>query len=145
MRCCCACCCTSLHALPLRLETFQAVRPSSNSRGPSTDLALSRRRQTTAMAGWEVRWSKSRQRAYFYNVDSSESTWTPPEGLTDDDISKLDGAELLTTPLPAAGSSSSSPSKVQASHLLVKHEGSRRPSSWKEVSSRPLLHLLREV
>jgi NIMA-interacting peptidyl-prolyl cis-trans isomerase 1 len=30
--------------------------------------------------------------------------------------------------------SSSAPSQVRASHLLVKHAGSRRPSSWKEAT-----------
>lgn len=31
-----------------------------------------------------------------------------------------------------AGSTNSGPEQVQCSHLLVKHEKSRRPSSWRE-------------
>jgi len=33
------------------------------------------------------------------------------------------------------------PEKVRASHLLIKHAGSRRPSSWKEVSLIRLLSM----
>ncbi|THH10394.1 hypothetical protein EW145_g1362 [Phellinidium pouzarii] len=40
-----------------------------------------------------------------------------------DEIQKFPGAELLSGKKPA---------QVRASHLLVKHKGSRRPSSWKE-------------
>ena len=40
----------------------------------------------------------------------------------------LPGAHLLS-----GNGGGSKPSQVRASHLLVKHNGSRRPSSWKEV------------
>jgi NIMA-interacting peptidyl-prolyl cis-trans isomerase 1 len=91
-------------------------------------------------ASWEVRFSKSRSRAYFYNVDTQESRWEPPAELTDEDISQLKGAELLSAAAAPAATGSGSSGKVQASHILVKHEGSRRPSSWKEV--RPVLALI---
>ena len=64
------------------------------------------------MATWEERWSKSKQRIYYLNTETKESTWDRPDG----DI------------IPYKPDTS----QVQASHLLVKHSGSRRPSSWKQ-------------
>ncbi|KAK3921122.1 Putative peptidyl-prolyl cis-trans isomerase dodo [Frankliniella fusca] len=49
---------------------------------------------------------------YYLNVYTKESQWD--------------------TPTSPASSNHSGPSKVQCSHLLVKHAGSRRPSSWRE-------------
>ncbi|KAL7009299.1 peptidyl-prolyl cis-trans isomerase Pin1 [Cystobasidiomycetes sp. EMM_F5] len=77
---------------------------------------------------WEVRWSNSRQRAYFYNDAQSLSIWEPPTGLSEDDIVNLPGARENLHRQPQA------PEQVQASHLLIKHAGSRRPSSWKETN-----------
>ena len=59
---------------------------------------------------------------YFYNSVTKTSVWESPEDLTAEEIAKLPGAEHLTRP-----------AKVRASHLLVKHSGSRNPSSWREV------------
>lgn len=50
---------------------------------------------------------------YYLNVYTKESQWDRPEK-------------------PAEPSSTTGPGQVQCSHLLVKHEGSRRPSSWRE-------------
>lgn len=50
---------------------------------------------------------------YYLNVYTKESQWDRPEK-------------------PAEPISSSGPEQVQCSHLLVKHEHSRRPSSWRE-------------
>ncbi|KAJ3177967.1 Peptidyl-prolyl cis-trans isomerase NIMA-interacting protein 1 [Gaertneriomyces sp. JEL0708] len=55
---------------------------------------------------WEERWSKSRNRAYYFNAATGESVWDKPNGAAGD--------------------------QVRASHLLVKHRDSRRPSSWRE-------------
>lgn len=49
--------------------------------------------------------------SYYLNIYTKESQWDCP-----------------TQPAQP----SSGPSQVQCSHLLVKHEGSRRPSSWRE-------------
>ncbi|KAI8482402.1 PREDICTED: peptidyl-prolyl cis-trans isomerase NIMA-interacting 1-like [Branchiostoma belcheri] len=56
--------------------------------------------------GWEKRVSKSQGRAYYLNVYTKQSQWEKP----------TDAAT----------------SQVRCSHLLVKHVGSRRPSSWKQ-------------
>lgn len=64
--------------------------------------------------GWVKKVSKSTGKEYYYNTSTNESQWEIP---TDH--------------------SGSNGSSVRASHLLVKHEDSRRPSSWKqEVISR---------
>lgn len=51
--------------------------------------------------------------SYYLNIYTKESQWETPTS-------------------PAEGGSNSGPNKVQCSHLLVKHAGSRRPSSWRE-------------
>eukprot|EP00088_Acartia_fossae_P037041 TRINITY_DN38238_c0_g1_i1.p1 TRINITY_DN38238_c0_g1~~TRINITY_DN38238_c0_g1_i1.p1 ORF type:complete len:163 (-),score=22.11 TRINITY_DN38238_c0_g1_i1:153-614(-) len=59
--------------------------------------------------GWEKRTSRSTGQDYYLNIHTKQSQWDVP-----------------TSPATPA------PSQVRASHLLVKHRGSRRPSSWRE-------------
>ncbi|KAL0951874.1 hypothetical protein HGRIS_008534 [Hohenbuehelia grisea] len=75
--------------------------------------------------GWEIRMSNSRGVPYYFNADTKESSWDTPEGLNQDEVKGLPGAHYLE-------GSGGKPKQVRASHLLVKHSGSRRPSSWKE-------------
>ncbi|KAH9854382.1 rotamase-domain-containing protein [Lenzites betulinus] len=84
-------------------------------------------------APWEVRLSTSRGVPYFYNTNTHESIWEAPPDLSQDEIAALPGAEHY---LPGAhgGAGGQRPAQVRASHLLVKHSGSRRPSSWKEAN-----------
>ncbi|PVF91886.1 rotamase-domain-containing protein [Serendipita vermifera] len=79
--------------------------------------------------GWEVRMSNSRGKPYFYNKETNQSSWDPPSELTPEEIKKLQGAHLLER-----GTSSAGLRSVRASHLLVKHRDSRRPSSWREAN-----------
>lgn len=53
---------------------------------------------------WEKRWSSTHSKDYYYNKQTGKSQWE----------------------LPVAGET------VQVCHLLVKHAGSRRPSSWRQ-------------
>lgn len=78
------------------------------------------------MSGWEVRFSNSRKTPYFYNAQTQQSTWEPPAGMSEAEIHALPGAKYLTGGGDAG--------QVRASHILAKHAGSRRPSSWKQVS-----------
>jgi NIMA-interacting peptidyl-prolyl cis-trans isomerase 1 len=66
------------------------------------------------MTVYEERWSKSKQRVYYLNTETKESTWDKPE----------DGEIIPYKP---------DTTQIAASHLLVKHNGSRRPSSWKQA------------
>ncbi|ONH66861.1 Peptidyl-prolyl cis-trans isomerase pin1 [Cyberlindnera fabianii] len=68
-------------------------------------------------SGWTIKFSRSHQRDYYFNPDTRESVWEPPAGT---DIAQLE-----------AYNASRPPSKVRAAHLLIKHNGSRRPASWK--------------
>ena len=57
-------------------------------------------------SGWIEKVSNSTGRAYYYNAQTKESQWEKPSGNV-------------------SGS-------VRASHLLVKHNQSRRPFSWRQ-------------
>jgi len=61
--------------------------------------------------GWEERVSRSTGQSYYVNKYTKQSQWETP-----------------TEPAKPA----SEDDKVQASHLLVKHRDSRRPSSWRQ-------------
>ncbi|KAJ6463748.1 hypothetical protein DFH09DRAFT_1226899 [Mycena vulgaris] len=74
------------------------------------------------MSQWEVRISSSRGAPYFFNTETTQSSWTPPPELSEEQVNAL----------MAASQQSKRSGQVRASHLLVKHSGSRRPSSWKE-------------
>lgn len=69
-------------------------------------------KMSKAPPGWEVRMSKSRGKPYYFNPDTKESSWEWPT---------------------SAGPEPAEEDQVRASHILVKHAKSRRPSSWKEV------------
>ncbi|UZJ52517.1 hypothetical protein CBS101457_001837 [Exobasidium rhododendri] len=92
-------------------------------------------------SGWEVRFSKSRQLPYYFNSGSGLSVWEKPDDITDEQVASLPGSHYLKSGggedgermAAANGSSANAPNgQVRASHLLVKHSGSRRPSSWKD-------------
>lgn len=53
---------------------------------------------------------------YYLNLLTKESQWSVPTKPASENT----------------GSTNSGPEQVQCSHLLVKHEKSRRPSSWRE-------------
>lgn len=90
-------------------------------------------------AAWEIRFSNTRKRPYFYNSQSQQSCWEVPPALTDADLTQLPGAQHLsynsssgTNAESDAATSNNNNNKIRASHLLIKHSGSRRPSSWRE-------------
>ncbi|XP_066928141.1 peptidyl-prolyl cis-trans isomerase NIMA-interacting 1-like [Clytia hemisphaerica] len=56
--------------------------------------------------GWIEKTSNSTGKKYYYNTQTQQSQWEKP---TDDDVKS-----------------------VRASHLLVKHNESRRPASWRQ-------------
>lgn len=82
-------------------------------------------------SGWEVRFSNSRRIPYFYNASTGQSTWEPPAGVTEDQVRAMPGAAKYLQ-----ASDAKPEGQVRASHILAKHTGSRRPSSWKQVRSR---------
>ena len=79
--------------------------------------------------------SQSRGVAYFFRAPANgvagESRWDAPPDMSDDEINALPGAsEYLQSD---AKPQRSEDERMRASHLLVKHRDSRRPSSWREV------------
>ncbi|EDV27565.1 Peptidyl-prolyl cis-trans isomerase pin1 [Trichoplax sp. H2] len=62
--------------------------------------------QNSLPEGWITRESRSTGKIYYYNTLTNQSQWEPPTDASED--------------------------KVRASHLLVKHNESRRPSSWRQ-------------
>ena len=68
-------------------------------------------RMSDVPEGWEKRTSRSTGQVYYLNQYTKQSQWDKPT---------------------APASPDSAPSQVRASHLLVKHRDSRRPSSWRE-------------
>ncbi|XP_033207805.1 putative peptidyl-prolyl cis-trans isomerase dodo [Belonocnema kinseyi] len=67
-------------------------------------------------SGWEKRLSRSTGQYYYLNTYTKESQWDRPDKPADQ----------------SGNGTESGPEEVQCSHLLVKHSGSRRPSSWRE-------------
>ncbi|XP_072930533.1 putative peptidyl-prolyl cis-trans isomerase dodo [Epargyreus clarus] len=76
--------------------------------------------------GWERRKSRSTGMPYFLNRMTRESQWDMP------------GAPSTSAPGPSSSSehrkaeAAALPREVHCRHILVKHEGSRRPCSWRE-------------
>jgi NIMA-interacting peptidyl-prolyl cis-trans isomerase 1 len=67
-------------------------------------------------AGWTQKESKSHAgRMYYINNYTQETSWTLP-----------------TQPAQPAAGGGNEPREVQVYHILRKHNGSRRPSSWRQ-------------
>ncbi|OAX39530.1 rotamase-domain-containing protein [Rhizopogon vinicolor AM-OR11-026] len=77
---------------------------------------------------WEIRMSNSKGIPYYFNATTKQSSWDAPSELSDEQIKSLPGAHHLSS------GSSGGVETITASHLLVKHKDSRRPSSWKEAN-----------
>ncbi|RSH92936.1 hypothetical protein EHS25_008382 [Saitozyma podzolica] len=86
------------------------------------------------MSGWEVRFSNSRQLPYFYNAGNGQSVWEPPAELSPEQIRALPGAAQYLSGSGNAAAKGGKEGQVRASHILAKHQGSRRPSSWREAN-----------
>ncbi|SCV68175.1 BQ2448_296 [Microbotryum intermedium] len=157
---------------------------------------------STVARAYEIRFSATRKRPYFYSPTTSESVWEAPPSLTPEKISTLPGAHHLAYEPPHASTASSStnnanananagasasasasaaptsataapapaaaapvahqvaaaaskqqtpsdpnapPTKVRASHLLIKSEKSRRPSSWRQLHITRTVEQAREI
>ncbi|KAK9450410.1 uncharacterized protein V1518DRAFT_413774 [Limtongia smithiae] len=81
-------------------------------------------------SSWEVRLSRSHNMPYYFNPTTKESMWEPPAGTDAEQLKNYMAANYSRAAAPQQQQQQAS--KIRASHLLVKHSGSRRPSSWKE-------------
>lgn len=85
-------------------------------------------------AGWEVRHSNSKNLPYYFNASQQLSRWEPPAGTNTEKLKLYmathhSASEIRPEPYAMNGNEG----KIRASHLLVKHRDSRRPSSWREA------------
>jgi len=83
------------------------------------------------MSEWVVRMSNSKGMPYFYNSATKQSVWEAPSGLTKEQVQALPGAQEYLSGSASGGGGAAG--QIRASHLLIKHKDSRRPSSWKEA------------
>lgn len=74
-------------------------------------------------ADWEEKYSSSKQRVYYFNRRTGESQWEPPTEI----------------------SNQQSKERVHASHILLKHTGSRKPFSWRTDSSQSPIRITRTL
>lgn len=78
-----------------------------------------------------MRHSNSKNLPYYFNPETKESRWEPP-AETDTEMLKNFMA-IHHTPAARPDAAGQGEGKIRCSHLLVKHSGSRRPSSWREA------------
>ncbi|EFE39943.1 hypothetical protein TRV_05348 [Trichophyton verrucosum HKI 0517] len=83
-------------------------------------------------SGWEVRHSNSKNLPYYFNAISKESRWEPPANTDTEKLKVYMAAHHSVQAGDRHGASGQGEGKIRASHLLIKHRESRRPSSWRE-------------
>ncbi|RMJ23316.1 Peptidyl-prolyl cis-trans isomerase [Aspergillus sp. HF37] len=88
--------------------------------------------ETGLPPGWEVRHSNSKNLPYYFNPSSKESRWEPPSD-TDTEALKIYMAHHHSGPAARPEVAGQGEGKIRCSHLLVKHQESRRPSSWRQA------------
>lgn len=81
-----------------------------------------------------VKYSKSKSLPYYFNVNTSQSQWEPPRDANQDILKRYMSENFSTTgPVQPTEGAGKQLGKIRCSHLLVKHNQSRRASSWKQV------------
>ncbi|KAI5287862.1 protein kinase ssp1 [Ascosphaera aggregata] len=83
--------------------------------------------ETGLPAGWEIRHSNSKNLPYYYNATLEQSRWEPPDDADTELLKAYMREHYAARAPPQEG-------KIRARHLLIKHSGSRRPSSWREAN-----------
>ncbi|PKS10126.1 hypothetical protein jhhlp_001876 [Lomentospora prolificans] len=97
----------------------------------SSLLTLPRQLETGLPPNWEVRHSNSKNLPYYFNAEETISRWEPPEG-TDTEKLKVYMANHHAQRYVKPQGVVVPDGQIWAAHLLVKHNESRNPSSWKE-------------
>jgi len=84
-------------------------------------------------AGWEVRHSNSKNLPYYFNASQQLSRWEPPTGTNTEALKAYMATHHSASEIKPDGAMNGAEGKIRASHLLIKHKDSRRPSSWREA------------
>jgi hypothetical protein len=120
----------------LQLFVYFAIYPPPALPPLPSLLTNCHKADTGLPSGWEVRHSNSKNLPYYFNEAQKQSRWEPPSG-TDTDKLKVYMAEhhsqLELAPDTSGLNGNATSGKIRASHLLIKHRDSRRPSSWRQV------------
>ncbi|KAK6512874.1 protein kinase ssp1 [Arthrobotrys conoides] len=82
---------------------------------------------------WEIRVSKTRGIPYYFHPQTQESRWESPPGTDSEKLKTYIATKFSSSSGANEQNSKPQGEKIRAAHLLVKHEGSRRPSSWKDA------------
>jgi peptidyl-prolyl cis-trans isomerase NIMA-interacting 1 len=88
-------------------------------------LSMSNKRKDPLPSGWQEKVSSTTGRTYYWNTVTQKPQWERPSAAA---TAANDGGDNGG----AQQQKRNRVTKATASHLLVKHSGSRRPSSWKE-------------
>lgn len=81
-----------------------------------------------------MRTSKSKNIPYYFNEAQTISSWEPPAGTDTEKLKTYMAENYSASEIgDSANGHEENQGKIRASHLLVKHKDSRRPSSWREV------------
>ena len=103
----------------LRSKLMLIPRPLQSESGLPTD--------------WIVKQSTSRNLPYYFNTQTRESRWDPPDG-TDTEVLKTYMANNHSAANARTEGMDAGDGKIRAAHLLVKHNESRRPQSWRQAN-----------
>jgi len=83
-------------------------------------------------AGWSKHWSKTHQKPYYFHRATGKQLWTPPPK---DVVKELEAVPSETGPVETC----------QALHILVKHQESRRKTSWKDKEGKAITARTRQM
>ena len=76
---------------------------------------------------WTIKVSRTHNKEYFLNQSTNESSWDPPYG-TDTEVLNAYIAKFKNNGYKPVVNKDG---QVRVSHLLLKHNQSRKPKSWK--------------
>ncbi|KAG2732351.1 hypothetical protein G9P44_004768 [Scheffersomyces stipitis] len=77
--------------------------------------------------GWAIKLSRTHKTEYYLNQSTNESSWVPPFGTDTAVLNEYVEKYRANGHKPVIREDG----KVRVSHLLIKHNQSRRPRSWK--------------
>ena len=79
-----------------------------------------------------MRHSNSKNLPYYFNPQTKESRWEPPNGTDSEKLKTYMGQHHSSSGIKQDGAGGTD-GRIRVAHLLVKHKDSRRPASWREA------------
>ena len=108
-------------------------RPAVSPQAKDVDLRIDSQSSTSGLPpNWIICISKTKCRPYYLDTTTNESRWEPPTGTDVENLNTLlQDREKLDKYLDE--NRPSKPTKIRCAHLLLKHEGVRRPFARNKV------------